>query len=71
MLLTIVPFVNDNLGNTKPFGVRFDREELPYFKQRRLEEIGGRTQFLHHWEVGLPLDRLRHHRETTRGPFRG
>ena len=48
-----IPFINDNLATTKPFGVRFDREELPYFKQRRLEETGGRNQFLHHWEVGL------------------
>ena len=40
--------------SAKPFGVRFDREELPYFKQRRLEELGGRAHFLHQpVEVGL------------------
>ena len=58
------------ISTSKPFGVRFDREELPYFKQRRLEEIGTPAQFLEHWEVGpwwIDLDR-----DITRGmePFK-
>ena len=48
---TIFPYI-------KPFGPRFDREELPYFKYRRAlssaaSEEGSNTIRLGRWEVGM------------------